>query len=106
MQRSQKQRLEGRHQPSVRCYVLYSMGDFAGLERETQVDSIEEGQSARLQALIEQGKLEEATTLLGRTALGDDAPAYLLAISIAAAAEGDNALAADYRQQARAGHRE
>ena len=85
----------------VRHYVLYSMGDFAGLELDTQADRSEESRSVRLQALIEQGKLDEATALLERTPLGDDKPAYLLAVSIAAATKGDTALAADYRQRAR-----
>ena len=84
----------------VRRYVLYSLGDFEGLEREAQIDLHGEGQPARLQALIEQGKLDEATTLLEGASLGDDKPAYLLAVSLAASLQGNTALAEDYRQRA------
>ena len=54
----------------IKCYVLYGLGDFSGLEKAVVNDKTAEGRLALTWALIEQGRLDEALKL---AAAEDDA---------------------------------
>ncbi len=85
---------------NVRRKVFYSLGDFADSQAEGSDEKTEGAMRSRVEALIEQGDLEAAGGWLSRFPAGDDTADYLLALSVAHAAQGNAAAAADYRQRA------
>ena len=84
----------------LRRYAFYSEGDFAALEQSVRTGKTAEDRAELAQALIEEGKLEEAGRVLDRLPPDDQSASRLLAVSVAGAARGDAARARDYRARA------
>jgi len=66
---------------TVQNHFLYSIGDFAGLEKAARADHSPAGRTALFLALIEQNRLEEATRVYSVDDVKD--PLVLLAVSLA-----------------------
>lgn len=83
----------------LKCYVYYSLGDFAALEKIVTNDRTPEGRQALAWALIEQGRLDEALKLAPTENDADEKPWHELALSIACGSAGKNDLATDWRNR-------
>lgn len=84
----------------VRRHWLYASGDFGALEKDAAADHSEAGNQARYAALVELGRMDEATKLFPLEAEGIEDPFHFLNMAVAFRLAGDRPVAE--RWQARA----
>ncbi len=87
--------------PVVRNFLLYQFGDFTALEKSAARDLSPAGRSSLFFALIEQGRLAEATRLHPLNELLVEDPYHFLTVSVAFKLAGDNSSADAWRERGR-----
>ena len=80
--------------------LLYAFGDFAGLEKLVTGDKSAGGRGALVQALLEQGRVEEAAKLIDSGQDAEERGSLLLAFSVASGLNRDEAGARSWRERA------
>jgi tetratricopeptide (TPR) repeat protein len=80
----------------IKCYALYGLGDFTGLEKTLAHDQTPTGRLQLAWSLIEQNRLDEALKLLPAEDDADEKPWHCLALSIACASAGKTDAAGDW----------
>ena len=85
---------------AARQSVLYSLGDFNGIQMTPSTGSSTRAQLLTAEAELEQGKLDAMIQQLAEMPDGDQQAAFLLATSVAALQGGDTARGTEYREKA------
>jgi tetratricopeptide (TPR) repeat protein len=85
---------------SLHRYLLYSLGDFAALEKRTATDKSEAGRTYFHHALVETGRLPEAEKVYPLNDRNATDPFHFLSVSLAWRQAGDSEKAAAWRGRA------